>query len=37
MVAMADFLVSNPDDIVTFDIAGKNVFENVTDTAIPMG
>jgi hypothetical protein len=34
---MADFLASNPDDIVTFDIAGKDVFENVTGTARPLG
>jgi choloylglycine hydrolase len=37
MVAMADFLASIPGDIVTFDTAGKDVFENVTGTARPLG
>jgi choloylglycine hydrolase len=37
MVAMADFLESKPNDIVTFDISEKEAFENIADTAKPLG
>ena len=36
-VSMADFLASNPSDVVVFDITGKDVFEDITSTAKPLG
>jgi choloylglycine hydrolase len=36
VVAMADFLASNPADIVMFDVPEEEVFENIASTARPL-